>query len=632
MPKIIVLDEETACRIAAGEVIERPVSVVKELVENALDAGADTINISIRGGGIDLIAVTDNGCGISQEDAPLAFKRHATSKIKHASDLNRIKTLGFRGEALPSIAAVSDVSIKTRVAGNNEGYHIRVRGGKVVESGPVGCTVGTSVMVRDVFYNTPARRKHLRSVSTEAGLITDLVHKLALTNPGVKFALEHNGREILRTPGSGKILDAMASVYGVNVVEMLVSINIQDSGITIEGYVGKPEFNRSTRQQITLAVNGRVVRSTIINNALEEAYRGLLTVGRYPVAVLLIRLFSEMVDVNVHPSKMEIKIAMEDRLVSLVTEGVRNALKGVSLIPKIKGEDTGDNKFPPSIEPFKLPLDRLPSQPDESIKICPNNSDTRFIPHTGNVPGSGAPVVKTISPAGRYLIIPEDEALPGAIDNEHKLVETENREHVAEREGNYHSKLLPELRVLGQLMNMYIVAEGDGEIYIFDQHAAHERVLFEKYSRLLINGNPEVQFLLTPVPLDLRVHENDLLREYKASFEALGFVFEDFGKDTLLLRGIPADCSAGDGEQIIMDLVENIMVNGKVSNLKVHHELASMMACKAAIKGGEKLTTVAMQVLINRLFQTGEPYTCPHGRPTVVSITKRQMDAMFKRT
>ncbi|MBF7083356.1 DNA mismatch repair endonuclease MutL [Desulfallas sp. Bu1-1] len=633
MPKIIVLDEETACRIAAGEVVERPVSVVKELVENALDAGADSINISVRGGGIDFISVIDNGCGISQEDTPLAFQRHATSKIKHAGDLDRIETLGFRGEALPSIAAVSDVSLKTRVPGNNEGYHIRVHGGKVMESGPVGCPAGTSVTVRDIFFNTPARRKHLRSRSTEAGLINDLVYKLALINPRVKFTLEHNGREILRTPGSGKTLDALVSVYGLNAAEMLVPVSCQDSGITMEGYVGKPDLSRSTRQQITLAVNGRVIRSPLINNALEEAYRGVLTTGRYPVAVLSFRLPPEMVDVNVHPSKMEIKIDMEDKLTSLVTQGVRRAMKEVSLVPSIKRENFGEKKLPPTSEPFRLNLASQPSRPAESTNLTRKTSDTSFTRNPGDAPETSVASVAENPPhAPHYPFKPGNEADTGAVGEKYRPDEGERGEQVAETRMNYHRQPFPELQVVGQLMNMYIVAGNDEGIYIIDQHAAHERILFEKYNQLLSEGSPEIQFLLTPVHIDLRIHEKDIIREYKASFEALGFVFEDFGRDSLLLRGIPADCSAGEGERIILDLVETIMVRGKVNNNRVNYELASIMACKAAVKGGERLSADAMQVLVNRLARAGEPYTCPHGRPTVISITRRELDAMFKRT
>lgn len=347
MPRIFLLNESTACRIAAGEVIERPVSIVKELVENSLDAGADRINIAITAGGIEAIEVVDNGCGISQEDTPLAFQRHATSKIKSAADLDDIKTLGFRGEALPSIAAVARLSIKTRVPEKNEGYQMVIKGGQVQQKGPTGCPVGTMISVQDIFFNTPARRKHLKSKSTEGGLITDLVYKLALTRPQAKFAFKHNGREIFRSPGSGKMMDVLASVYDVRTANMMLAVNGHEDGVKLEGFISKPEISRSTRQQITVAVNGRIVRNAAVNMALEEAYRGKLTVGRYPVAVLLIWLPPDKIDVNVHPAKMEIKMENEEQIKSLVTTVTGRALRKTDLIPR-------QTKLPPSSEPYKL--------------------------------------------------------------------------------------------------------------------------------------------------------------------------------------------------------------------------------------------------------------------------------------
>ncbi|MCL2337166.1 MAG: DNA mismatch repair endonuclease MutL, partial [Firmicutes bacterium] len=354
MPKIKVLDETTACRIAAGEVVERPVSVVKELLENSLDAGADQLTVILAGGGADSITVIDNGCGISQEDTPLAFQRHATSKISTAEDLDHIATMGFRGEALPSIAAVSDLQIRTRTAQRDEGYFLHIRGGAIIESGPVGCPVGTAVSVKELFFNTPARRKHLKTKATEGGLCADLIYKLSLINPGVRFTLEQQGRTLFRSPGTGKLSDVLAAVYGLESAGMLLPVKAIEGDMAVTGYVSKPELNRAGRQQITLAVNGRLVRSALVNQTLDEAYKGLMTVGRHPVAVLQIQLPTDLIDVNIHPAKTEIKIANELQLARLLVSAVRNALGKTSLIPSARPAPPAKTSLPAGVEPLKF--------------------------------------------------------------------------------------------------------------------------------------------------------------------------------------------------------------------------------------------------------------------------------------
>ncbi|SFR06090.1 DNA mismatch repair endonuclease MutL [Desulfoscipio geothermicus] len=617
MPKIMVLNEQTACRIAAGEVVERPVSVVKELVENSLDAGADLVNISITGGGIESITVVDNGCGISQEDTPLAFQRHATSKIKNAADLDRITTLGFRGEALPSIAAVADLTIKTRTPESSEGYYMHIRGGNMLDSGPAGCPVGTSIKVKDLFYNTPARRKYLKSKSTEGGLINDLVYKMALVRPRVRFVFIHNGREVLRSPGSGNIPDVLAAVYGLRAAKLMLPVNVVEAGIEIDGYVGKPELSRSTRQQITVAVNGRTVRSTTVNLALEDAYRGLLTVGRHPVAVLSIRLSPEKLDVNIHPAKMEIKMDREEELRSLVARAVRSVLRDTNLTPVISGVAPRTPKMAPTAEPFKLDLpvpqlvETLPrAEPAAAASGTSEEGRTNMDEHSSGLqPVSGADETSN-----------ERSAVAGEVGQ------------VAEVPAGYRRTHFPDLRVAGQLMNAYIAAEGEGGVYIIDQHAAHERILFEKYIGMPGKAAPEVQYLLAPVNINLNNSEKELLREYKTSLKDLGFIFEDFGRNNYLLRGIPAHFSPGESERLVMDMVEEILEQGRVSKVAVEYAMAALLACKAAVKAGESLTMEAMQSLVDRLALADEPYTCPHGRPTIVSFTRRELDAMFKRT
>ncbi len=619
MPKIILLNEDTACRIAAGEVIERPVSILKELVENSLDAGADLVNIAIANGGIGAIEVVDNGCGISQEDTPLAFHRHATSKIKSSADLEDIHTLGFRGEALPSIASVAHLTIKTKVPTNQEGFRMVIQGGQVLQNGPVGCPVGTMISVKDIFFNTPARRKHLKSKTTEGGLIADFVYKMALIKPQTKFIFNHNGREIFRSSGSGKLRDVLASVYDVRAAKMMLPIAGEEDGVKVEGYISKPELSRSTRQHITVAVNGRLVHSSAVNTALEQAYRGMLTVGRYPVAVILIWLPPDQVDVNVHPAKMEIKMANDEQVMNLVTSATNKVLRETDLIPR-------KSKLPADSEPYKLYFPRDIKQYNRPIE---GNWESKQV-----FTAACIPAVPALTQGGEGELSKDQVANAGC-----DLLPTHTTEanyacsQLAEVAIDYENNSdFPELRVIGQLMNTYILTQtGDG-FFVVDQHAAHERILFEKFLDRLNRSIPEVQYLLTPVNISLRLHEKELLQEYAANLKAVGFVLEDFGRDSYLLRGIPVDCSPGQSEQLIADLAETIIERGKLGDAENKHAVAALLACKAAIKAGERLSMEAMQMLIARLARADEPYTCPHGRPTTISFTRRELDVMFKRT
>lgn len=655
MPKIKLLDENTACRIAAGEVVERPVSVVKELVENSLDAGADSVTITVEGGGTSLISVVDNGCGISQEDTPLAFQRHATSKISSDGDLDRIRTLGFRGEALPGIAAVSDLVIKTRVRDCHEGCMMHIRGGSVMALEPVGCPAGTAIEVRDLFFNTPARRKHLKSQSTEGGLVADLVYKLALVRPGVRFTMLFKGREIFRSPGSGKLLDALASVYGLDAAGMMMPVHSADGNVFLGGYVAKPQLNRSTRQHITVAVNGRLVRSAAINQALDEAYRGLITVGRYPLAVLVIDIPAENIDVNIHPAKTEIRMENEDRVAQLVTDAVRNALREANLVPAAGSTGRVKTGMPRSSEPYTLHLDPGGLYAGKTAQGKPSPGGEI---NTESDEAAPSPAVRAEEPPNRLrtgeqyqdkIQANPDDALSACAVRESgpavgypgaSAAETPAREIVDPadadrwRTGDAASReeeRFPHLQVVGQLLNLYIVCQDGEEIYLVDQHAAHERVLFEKFYRRLVTNSPEVQYLLAPLTVNLRAHEKEMLRDYRDQLTAMGFVLEDFGRDSLLLRGVPADCSPGESERLINDLVETIMAQGKTGTAGIKFALSALLACKAAIKAGERLTPPAMQSLLEQLACCAEPFTCPHGRPTMVSLSRKELDAMFKR-
>ena len=655
MPKIKILDENTACRIAAGEVVERPVSVVKELVENSLDAGADMVTVTLAGGGIDSITVVDNGCGISQEDTPLAFHRHATSKISDAADLGYIKTLGFRGEALPSIAAVSNLQIKTRTPQSDAGYLMRVYGGTITEFGPTGCPVGTFIAITDLFFNTPARRKHLKTKSTEGGLIADLIYKLSLIRPEVRFVMQQRGREMFRSPGAGKPLDTIAAVYGVEEAGMMIPVSAVEGDITFAGYVGKPELNRSTRQQITVSVNGRLVRSSTVNQALDEAYKGLITIGRYPLAVLQLQLPPALIDVNVHPAKTEIKIENEELLAQLISTAVRGALRQTNLIPAVGSNLINKPGLPATAEPFKLSFDNVDNKwvttntgrdrPADKKQAKDETAVPKDVEY-GSLPIQAQPecVMETLQYINR-----ETDELPKSNDAEQASdpVNMESQDPVGavgqavpghdndtvptDKQPDYRRVEFPRLQVVAQLLNMYIIAESEGSVYLIDQHAAHERVLFEKYYEQQQNNTPQVQYLLVPLSVNLRAHEKEALWEYRREIEALGFILDDFGRDSLLLRGIPGNSNPGKSERLIADMLETILEQGKPGGLGVKFALSALLACKAAVKAGEKLANQAMQSLVDQLAAANEPFTCPHGRPTLVSISRRELDVMFKR-
>ena len=596
MPTIFVLNEGTAGRIAAGEVIERPVSIVKELVENSLDAGADTITVSVTDGGLQEITVTDNGCGMSSEDVPLAFYRHATSKIKSDADLSYIASLGFRGEALPSIAAISFLTIKTKRAADNQGYMTIYRGGLTEEKGPVGCPNGTTIEVQDIFYNTPARRKHLKSKSTESGLISDLIYRMALLRPQIKFCLINNGRDVFRSPGSGKIMDALIAVYGMREAQLMLPVKgeslVGEGQFSVQGYISKPELSRSTRQQITIGINGRLVRSAAVNNSLEKAYLGKLTSGRYPVAVLKIQLPPEQMDVNVHPHKQEVKLLHEEQVKEVISFAVGNALKETRLIKSAVN-------LPKSSEPYQLAWPTVYDDP----------------PHEH---------------------LPERTPWPEKVI---QLEQTDDKKPdiFAEAKENYTGDMaekhdFPDLFVIGQLMNAYLLTQSEDGFFVIDQHAAHERVLFEMYRQRLNDSQPETQYLLAPMNINLKASAKELLWEYESLLQSFGYVFENFGGAGILLRGIPTDSDPGQSEAVLIDIVDSVLAGGKADQEKRKYNLAALLSCKAAVKAGERMPIDTIIALIKRLSKAEEPYTCPHGRPTIISFSRRELDVLFKRT
>lgn len=611
MASIIILDELTANQIAAGEVVERPVSVVKELVENSLDAGAGRIVVDIVEGGLAAITIADDGCGMSGEDLKLAFQRHATSKIKCASDLSQIRTLGFRGEALPSIAAVSRMDVTTRTHDELIGNLAEVEGSSLAKIVSAGCPPGTTVAVKDLFYNTPARRKTMKSPSTEGALCGDLISRLALTRPDVRFELNMKGRRVFYSPGTGSLIDSVTAVYGVHQGREMIAVNVNREGLLINGFVGKPSLSRSTRNHIIVIINGRYVRCLAVAGAVEEAYRTLLPQGRRPVAVLSLTIAPELLDINVHPAKLEVRLLEEEKVAGLVTCALRDALRVKAVIPSTQIVDRKRNlternqsqiTFTGQTESAYLPSVRPPVFLSERIGV------------------EAVPVDDSV----KESVVEACLLAPSGFDKEVKA---------GEEKTVYDSqtKSLPVLTVIGQLLPTYILAGGEDGLYIIDQHAAHERILYEAY--LDNEAERPSQYLLLPVTLELDYKEAAVLTDWVLWFTDAGFLIEHFGGNTFLLRGVPTHFPAGQEKELFLDILDYFRESGSgASRVEFFDRLAAAMACRTAVKAGEKLSAPSMATLLQRLAQTDNPFTCPHGRPTVIQLSYRDLETKFKRS
>lgn len=567
---IKILDTRVISQIAAGEVVERPSSVTKELVENALDAGSSQITVEVKGGGISLIRLTDNGSGIPQKEAELAFERHATSKIENLQDLQNLNTLGFRGEALPSIAAVAQVQMLTCSRDEPAGTFLNLDYGKMIQHESQARSPGTTVTVQNLFRRIPARLKFLKSESTETGHIANLVSQYAMAYPEIKFCLMVDGKTTLRTPGSGKLSDSITAVYGLETTQNMLEIPLQDAPeeadkplINISGMISTPNISRATRDYISLFVNRRWINSRLLNFAIEEAYHGLLMQGKHPIAVINISIPANQIDVNVHPAKTEIKFQDERAVFSAVQKAVRQVLVQSSPVHRIEE----------SVSQF-----RIPSRPT-------------------SVPGIHS--VLTGKTAEKVKYNPPPAAIPRIT--------------------------LPLLRVLGQLARTYIVAEGPDALYLIDQHAAHERILFEKINQQRNSHKIEIQGLLKPEPFEIEPRQVELLNTHLKELVGFGFDIEYFGDRTFLVRSVPAILKDRDWVGMLRELLVN-------PSAAWSENLSAVLACHSAIRAGQILNEIEMRELIAQLELTSLPNSCPHGRPTLVQITIQYLEKEFGRT
>ncbi|WP_048818160.1 DNA mismatch repair endonuclease MutL [Desulforamulus hydrothermalis] len=633
MANIIVLDETIANQIAAGEVVERPVSVVKELVENSLDAGAQRISVELTQGGITGIKVVDNGCGMSAQDAALCFQRHATSKIRRPEDLNRINTLGFRGEALPSIAAVARVTLTTRTAGELGGTAVRIEAGQIKEIAAVGCPVGTTVEVTDLFFNTPARRKFLKSVAAETGQISDLLAKLALARPDVRFELRSGNRILFVSPGSGSLKDAAAVILGAANLNSMLEVNCQGELLAVKGLISKPVLTRASRQYQNFFINGRYIRSSLFSNVLQQAYENQIPGGRFPVAVLHLTIDPAQVDVNVHPTKMEVRLAREKEVLDELTAALIKPLQSTGAIGGLWENMPArrhERQATPSLAGSVYSEQRAAGEPAPPAAA---NRQTEQ-QHVAAEKSGGA-----INSRQLHFALPlkSNPSMPPVEQTERITEKQQDRADsseniLLEQQKDYRPAVFfPALTPTGLLPPTYVLAYGEGGLYIIDQHAAHERVLYEKYLQQL-QQEVVAQMLLTPVPLEIPPHEAQLTVRHILDFNKLGFIVEHFGGDTFLLRGIPPQAAQAPGE-IFMDLLALLQESPsrQIDMSLVIDRLAASMACREAVKAGKNLGSLEIKALLSGLAGCRQPFTCPHGRPTLIQISHEELNKRFKR-
>lgn len=644
--KIIQLDEALSNKIAAGEVVERPASVVKELVENAIDANSTIIEIELVEAGLGSIRIVDNGDGILADDIEAAFKRHATSKIKDENDLFRIRTLGFRGEAMPSIASVSRFELKS-CTGEGVGTRILLEGGMVKELEASSSRKGTDIMVSDLFYNTPARLKYMKTIHTELGNITDVANRLALSHPDVSIRLSHNDKRILHTNGNGDVRQVLAAIYGMNIAKKMIPIQASSLDFTLSGYIVMPEVTRASRNYISTMINGRFIKNYALVKAILDGYHTLLPIGRFPIALLNIEMDPILVDVNVHPSKMEVRLSKEQELYSLVSETIKSAFKKLSLIPsgytpspkleQVKSEQTTLD-LDHVVESGKRVLEEAKKEASllKNTLIRENQEQKNYQDPVEEIVNI-EPIEELVyssdeqqQMADTYIpVIPEDERRP--YFESAKGYTTYTVEQEEEIEIDESASRIPPMYPIGQMHGTYIFAQNEKGLYIIDQHAAQERIKYEYFKEKVGRVENELQDMLVPITLEFSTDQCIRINEYQHELEKVGVYLEEFGYNAYIVRSHPQWFPKGIEQEILEEMIEQLLSMKKVDIKKLREEAAIMMSCKASIKANRHLRSDEIQALLDELRQTTDPFTCPHGRPIIISYSIYEMEKMFKR-
>lgn len=689
MAVIHVLDQDTINQIAAGEVVERPASIVKELVENAVDACSTAVTIEIKGGGIDFIRITDNGSGIDKEQIRKAFLRHATSKIISAEDLETVGSLGFRGEALSSIAAVAKVEVITKTDEGISGVRYVTEGGEEIAFEEIGCPEGTTFVVRNLFYNTPARRKFLKSAMTESGYVEAFVQRLALSHPDISFKFICDNKNKIATSGNGNLKDVIYHLYGRDIAMNLLEVHFMENGISIDGFVGKPVISRGNRNYENYFVNGRYLKNTIITRGIEEGYKGHSMVHKFPFTALMISMDPHLFDVNVHPAKMEMRFKNGEELYSAIVSAVRESFVKKELIPKVslsekKGRTLPERKKTP--EPFErkrreiearfsglsqerideinrrkreeetgLPgavgVDSVPAGADDAQReAARKDAEQKRIASLG---GRELPQIKKEidqAIAGRQQETPEaaaaipESAAPAqtgnapapAADSPVLPVREDGGYAVGEQMSFADVPLLskearPKHRLIGQVFQTYWIVEYEDQLFFVDQHAAHEKVMYERLKKNLEEKQIDQQMVAPPIILTFSMKEKEKYLLFQDAFAALGYQIEEFGGDEYCIRAVPANLFGINQQDLFIELFDSLDEGSSRLNLEVITDKLASMACKAAVKGNQKMSFQEMDSLMDQLLELENPYQCPHGRPTIISMTKRELEKKFKR-
>ncbi|MDT2600138.1 DNA mismatch repair endonuclease MutL [Enterococcus hulanensis] len=661
MGKIQELSERLANQIAAGEVVERPASVVKELVENALDAKATQIDILIEEAGLKKIQIVDNGEGISQDDVENAFKRHATSKIHNRDDLFRIRTLGFRGEALPSIASVSEMTLETATADETQGSYLFLKGGKIEEQRPTSLRTGTKITVENLFFNTPARLKYVKSLQTELSNIGDIVNRMALSHPNVAFRLVHDGHKMLSTSGSGDLKQTLAGIYGVATAKKMLKVEAKDLDFTLKGYVSLPEVTRASRNYLSVIINGRYIKNYALNKAIINGYQSKLMVGRFPIAVLEITMDPLLVDVNVHPTKQEVRLSKEKELMELISRGIAESLRQINLIPDV-GENPSFKRKVEKIqtEQLDLPLEEQPKKKSDLnydpktgiFYVEPKEPETieaavplkeEIVEKTMTVPleteqEKASIVEETPEPLMEEPAPVEEEVYEEAASSDHPEFDlsTQSGEKVIEQaitklEKEQPKERFPMLEYFGQMHGTYLFAQSKDGLYIVDQHAAQERIKYEYFREKIGDVSDDLQELLVPFVLDYPSNDAIKLKEQTELLQEVGIYLEEFGPNSFIVRAHPTWYPAGQEESIIREMIDMLLITGSVSVKKFREATAIMMSCKRSIKANHHLNEAQARVLLTDLAQCENPFNCPHGRPVLIHFSNSDMEHMFKR-
>lgn len=643
MGKIHILDQEISNKIAAGEVVERPVSVVKELVENSIDAGADMITVEIQHGGSTYIRVTDNGSGMTAEDARAAFLRHATSKIQKAEDLDAIYTLGFRGEALSSIGAVAEVDLFTKRPEDDEGTHIICKGGEIADAEEAGTADGTTFVVKNLFYNTPARMKFLKKDTAEASYISDIMTRLIFAHPEISFRFINNGKEQLLTAGDDNLVNCVYTIYGRDYARVSLPVEYQNDAVKVSGIVGTGTACRPNRSYQTFFVNRRYIKSALIIRAVEDAYKNQMMIGKFPMAVLNIEIDPSMIDINVHPTKLEVKFSDEKLIYETVYFGVKNALYAHMNIPQVEKNDVQEQSE--QAEEQKPFVPEMPKMEQTTIQFAPQppvRQPAEVQPEREAREGIDYPPIEYMQapPTRRDMASMSSQRAGARPINAPVLREPDMPQgspyasappYTSEQARGDSTEQKTEWRVIGQIFSTYILIERSDEMLIVDQHAAHERLKYEQLRRELAESKVVSQMLLVPAVVTLAAQEYAVYQENTEIFEKLGFETDDFGDNSVMVRSVPQELEHDDISQAFVELLTQLIHSKNKIITEQQERMLYTIACRSAVKANHNLSEKEMRALVRDVLQMDNINTCPHGRPIIISMTKREMEKEFKR-